>query len=100
MSKLIQNSIKFTKKGFIEFGYYKENNHFHFYVKDSGIGIPEHALESIFNNFIQADMNRTRIHEGIGLGLSIAKALVEKLGGTIWIESIENEYTTFHFTLR
>lgn len=100
LSKLIQNSIKFTTEGSIEFGYFKEDDQFHFYVKDSGKGIPEHALDSIFKSFIQADMNMTRIHEGIGLGLSIAKALVEKLGGKIWIESIENQYSTFHFTLK
>lgn len=99
ISKLIQNSIKFTNHGYIEFGYYKEIDLFHFYVKDSGTGIPEHALDSIFNSFIQADMNMNRMHEGIGLGLSIAKALVEKLGGKIWSESIENKQTTFHFTL-
>lgn len=99
-SKLIQNSIKFTKEGFVEFGYNKEDDHYHFYVKDTGKGIPEHVFDSVFESFIQADMNITRVHEGMGLGLSIAKALIEKLGGNIWIESVENRFSIFHFTLK
>lgn len=100
LTKLIENSIKFTNSGYIEFGYSKEINHYHFYVKDTGTGIPEHALDSIFKSFTQADMNMNRMHEGIGLGLSITKALVEKLGGRIWSDSIENENTIFHFTIK
>jgi CheY-like chemotaxis protein len=87
LNNLINNAIKFTKKGSVEIGYSLHNDILRFYVKDTGIGIPEEKCQSIFERFMQADVSNTRGFEGSGLGLSIAKAYVEMLEGTIWLES-------------
>jgi PAS domain S-box-containing protein len=96
---LLRNAIKFTTKGHIEFGYIMENSTLKFYVKDTGPGIPESHLERIFDRFVQGDIRDTRGYEGSGLGLSIARAYTEQLGGKIWCESQVNEGTTFWFTI-
>ena len=70
-----------------------------FYVKDTGIGIPKDRQEAIFERFIQADIADKMAYQGAGLGLSISKAYVEMLGGTIWVESEEGKGSTFYFTL-
>lgn len=99
LSNLIKNSLKFTFSGSIDFGYQKKGEFLEFYVKDTGIGIPEEKQVSVFERFIQADMSNTRISEGTGLGLSISKAYVEMLGGKIWLESEVGKGTTFYFTI-
>jgi len=99
LSNLVKNSIKYSYQGTIEVGYEKKDNLLEFFVKDSGIGIPAKKLEMIFERFIQADGTNTRAYEGAGLGLSIAKAYVEMLGGRIWVESEEGEGSTFYFTI-
>lgn len=96
---LINNAIKFTNKGSIEIGYYLKDNEVVFYVKDTGIGIPEDRQKVVFDRFVQADLEITRPHEGSGLGLSIAKAYVEALGGSIWLESIPGTGSTFYFSI-
>lgn len=96
---LVKNAIKFTDSGYIRFGYFKEDEFLHFYVKDTGIGISEENLHEIFNRFIQADETISRNYDGAGLGLSISKAFVELLGGKIWVESTINEGSQFHFTI-
>lgn len=68
-------------------------------MKDSGVGIPKKRIEAIFNRFEQADLSISRGHEGSGLGLSIAKAYTELLGGKIWVESEEGKGSTFYFTI-
>lgn len=101
INNLIGNAIKFTDDGHIEVGYEViENDYILFYVEDTGIGIhPEH-LEIIFDRFRQADENFiARNFGGSGLGLSISKALVEKMGGKIWAESSPGSGSTFYFTL-
>ena len=70
-----------------------------FYIKDTGIGIPKHRQEAIFDRFIQADITDTRAFQGSGLGLAISKSYVEMLGGSIWVESREGLGSTFYFTL-
>ena len=70
-----------------------------FYVIDSGRGISADIKEKIFERFHQADISLTRAHEGSGLGLSISKAFIELLGGTIHVESVEGAGSTFTFTL-
>ena len=70
-----------------------------FYVKDSGIGIPLDMQEKIFDRFIQVDNPLTREIEGSGLGLSITKEYVAMLGGTIRVESVDGEGSTFFFNL-
>ncbi|MGM0598121.1 MAG: response regulator [Myxococcota bacterium] len=98
--KLIDNALKFTEKGFVEIGYKaadKEN--IAFYVSDSGIGVPDESKYLIFERFRQADSGMTRKFEGLGLGLSIARGLVERLGGTIEFHSEGNEGSTVLFKL-
>ncbi|MBN2013061.1 PAS domain S-box protein [candidate division KSB1 bacterium] len=69
-----------------------------FFVSDTGMGIPEDKLESIFNSFEQVDGSHTRKHGGTGLGLAITKRLVEMMGGTIRAESMLEMGSTFIFT--
>jgi len=97
--RLIQNAVKFTKQGSVEIGSYAENNEVVFYVKDTGKGIAREHFEDIFKPFYQVDTNLSREHEGSGLGLSIAKAYTELLGGRIWLESEIDVCSKFYFSL-
>ncbi|MDI3526121.1 MAG: hypothetical protein PWR03_304 [Tenuifilum sp.] len=99
MSNLIKNALKFTEEGNISFGYLFKDNLIEFFVKDTGIGIPKDRQEVIFNRFVQADLSDKRAFQGAGLGLSIAKAYVELLGGKIWVESEEGVGSVFKFTI-
>ena len=99
LSNLIKNAIKFTHQGEIEFGYIQEKNMLQFYVKDSGIGIDKKIANSIFERFRRGDNKLSRNYEGAGLGLSISKALVEMMGGSIGIESKHGKGSTFYFTI-
>ena len=106
LTNLVKNAIKYTDSGFIEFGYTlipAQQAHtaamLQFYVKDTGIGIPKNRQEAIFERFIQADITDMQARQGAGLGLSIAKAYVEMIGGKIWVESEAGIGSTFYFTL-
>lgn len=99
LSNLIKNAIKFTLSGKVEFGVLVKESFLVFYVKDTGIGIPPDRQEAVFERFVQADINDSRVFEGTGLGLAISQAYVELLGGNIWLESIENEGSDFYFSL-
>ena len=77
----------------------KTTSQIEFVVKDTGIGIAENKQLSIFERFIQVDDSNTRRFEGSGLGTTIAKAYVEALGGTIWVESDMGKGSLFHFTI-
>ncbi|MGF1584535.1 MAG: ATP-binding protein [Bacteroidales bacterium] len=99
LTNLVRNAIKFTRKGSIEFGFEKKGEYLEFYVKDTGIGIPGHQKEMIFERFRQGSESSSRNYEGSGLGLSICKSYVEMLGGKIWVESEEGLGTTFYFTI-
>lgn len=96
---LVDNAIKFTKKGLIELGIKKAGNFIQFHVKDTGIGIQEKFHQQIFERFRQVETSSTRNFGGNGLGLSISKSLVELLGGSIWMNSAVNEGSTFYFTI-
>jgi signal transduction histidine kinase len=96
---LLDNSLKFTKKGSISFGYRQENGYLRFFVSDTGIGISKSNREDIFNSFNQVESGLTRSYSGIGLGLTIAKSFVEILGGKIWFASEINKGSTFYFTI-
>ena len=99
LTNLLQNALKFTRTGAIDFGYTRQGSTLEFYVTDTGIGIPDQMQEKIFDRFRQVDNTLTRNHEGSGLGLSITKAYVTILGGTITVKSREGTGSTFNFTL-
>ena len=99
LSNLINNSLKFTSAGRIDYGYEIIDNDIQFFVKDTGIGISNEYFDKIFDRFTQVDLKITRGYEGAGLGLAICKGLVELLGGKIWLESEVGIGTTFYFTV-
>jgi len=99
ITNLLKNAIKYTSKGFVEFGCYVREKQLVIYVKDTGYGIPEHRKKAIFNRFEQADITDRMALQGSGLGLSIVKAYVEMLEGSVWLESEAGEGTTFYFEL-
>lgn len=68
-------------------------------VVDKGIGIPPEDLTRIFDHFYQIDHSTKRRYKGNGLGLTIAKRIIERHGGSIWVESEKNKGSTFFFTL-
>ncbi|MCB0804309.1 MAG: response regulator [Bacteroidales bacterium] len=95
LTNLLKNAIKYTHKGFVIIGYRIKNSKPELFVKDSGIGIPESQQEVIFDRFVQADLSLTKPYEGSGLGLSITKAYVQLLGGTIAVTSHEDQGSEF-----
>lgn len=96
---LVKNAIKYTVRGTIEFGYEIKGDYIEFFVKDTGIGISKERQKAIFERFVQADFNDIMARQGAGLGLAIAKAYVELLGGKIWVESEIEKGSTFYFTI-
>lgn len=99
LSNLINNAIKFTKQGYINFGYKQTGNYLEFYVEDTGIGIHPDMHESIFHRFHQAATTNSELYGGTGLGLSISKGYIELLGGKIWLSSQPGKGSVFSFTL-
>lgn len=104
LTNLLSNAIKFTERGEVGLtcNVIQQNSEeikIKFSVSDTGIGIPENKLGSIFENFKQVDSSTTRKYGGTGLGLSICKLLVELQEGNIWVESEEGEGSVFHFEL-
>lgn len=99
LTNLLSNASKFTQTGQIEFGMIHIGEKLEFFVKDTGIGIPESKLDVIFERFRQADDSHTRVFGGTGLGLAITKNLTQLLGGSIWVESVQNKGAVFYFTL-
>jgi PAS domain S-box-containing protein len=99
LTNLVGNALKFTTCGTVEFGCSLKNSKLLFFIKDSGIGIPRHLHDKIFDRFWQVDSNITREYGGTGLGLSISKAYVELMGGKIWLDSEPGKGSTFHFSL-
>ena len=102
-TNLVKNAIKYSHKGQIDFGYslIEKNGKsmLQFFVKDTGIGIPQERQQSVFERFVQADIEDRNAYQGSGLGLSIAKAYVEMLQGKIWVESEEGFGSSFYFTI-
>ncbi|MFW6095345.1 MAG: ATP-binding protein [Bacteroidota bacterium] len=99
LQNLINNAIKFTDKGEIEFGYEQKEQKLKFYVKDTGSGIPKEKQKDIFERFSQEKKNHKQNVDGTGLGLSIAKGLLDLMGGKIWVESEVEKGSTFYFTI-
>lgn len=99
LENLISNSNKFTKDGKIIIGFKEKGMHIEFFVKDTGIGIQESQQKFVFDRFRQVENNQFSNVNGTGLGLAISKAYIEKMGGTIWLESEIKIGTTFYFTI-
>lgn len=101
---LLSNALKFTEEGDITMGVRmldedEEKVHLMFSVEDTGIGIPEDKLQSVFESFTQADSDITRKYGGTGLGLTITKKLIELQGGRIGVESTLGKGSKFMFDL-
>jgi len=103
---LLTNSIKFTQAGEVlihvdaeKTDPYDKVSTLHFAVRDTGIGIPKDKQDKLFESFSQVGTETTRKYGGTGLGLSISKQLTEMMGGTIWVESIVDKGSTFHFSI-
>jgi len=96
---LISNAIKFTSKGEVNITLSEQNGKLVFEVRDTGIGIPQSQIKKLFNRFEQADATTTRKFGGTGLGLPIAKQLVNLMGGEITVTSEEKVGSTFSVVL-
>jgi signal transduction histidine kinase/CheY-like chemotaxis protein len=93
---LTDNAIKYTKSGGVELGVYLHDNDIVFYVQDTGIGIAENQLDIIFQRFEHGEGHKEKAREGSGLGLAVAKAYVQALGGKIWVQSELGVGSTFY----
>lgn len=98
LSNLLDNAMKFTERGEIIYSLEKTKEKLEFFVRDSGTGIKTENQQAVFNQFTKFNY-RNLNPEGTGIGLSIAKRIVEMLKGEIWFESIEGKGTTFYFTI-
>src|SRR5262249_27698658 len=97
---LLANAIKFTPKhGRVIVRVDREPESYIISVEDDGIGIPESELPHIFERFRQVDGSATRRHAGLGIGLALARSLVELHGGKIWAESVAGHGSRFAFSL-
>lgn len=104
LSNLIGNAIKFTRKGMIHISVQSMENRtnrdrLRFSVRDSGIGISEEKFKMLFERFSQLDSSTSKQYGGTGLGLAISKKLIEMMEGSIWVESVEGEGSTFFFEI-
>jgi two-component system sensor histidine kinase/response regulator len=102
LTNLVGNAVKFTPRGEVVLDVHSAGDGFgraklQFSVVDTGIGIPQEKLESIFKAFEQADASMTRRYGGTGLGLAISSRLIELMEGKIWVESRPGHGSTFHF---
>jgi len=105
LTNLISNAVKFTDKGFVKLSVSIEERDadsifLRFLVRDTGIGLTPSQIEGLFLEFTQADGSTTRKYGGTGLGLAIARRIVERMQGTIWVESVPDEGSSFMFTAR
>ena len=94
-SNLISNAIKYTEKGAITFGYKLKGDMMEGYVRDSESGIPAEKLNNVFGRFEKLDL----LKQGFGLGLSICKSILDKMGGEIWVESELGVGSCFYFLI-
>lgn len=100
LANLLDNALKYSPDGSrCELGARHEGDSLVFWVSDHGIGIPQQELRRIFDRFYQVDSSSTRRFGGVGLGLSLVKDLVARLGGTVSVTSEQNKGSRFEVTL-
>jgi signal transduction histidine kinase len=99
LSNLVSNAIKYTFTGFVEFGFDVKDQSIEFYVKDTGIGIPEEEHLRIFQSFFRGELALSNAIRGNGLGLNIARELVELLDGKIAVDSTPDVGSRFYFSI-
>ncbi len=101
VNNILGNAIKFTKQGFIEveLKVLQDKELVICKIKDSGVGISSKYLDHLFQPFSQEDLNIGRHYEGNGLGLALTKRYIEKMGGSLLVDSIKGVGSTFSFTL-
>lgn len=100
LSNLVKNALQFTEPGGrVQIGIEENSGYVKVAVRDNGIGIPARDLPKVFDRFFQVEEHLTRRHGGMGLGLSVAKSMIELHGGRIWAESEEGKGSTFTFLL-
>lgn len=102
-SNLIDNAVKFTDAGEVEFGYEwidsGEQPMVRCYVSDTGIGINRKQQKLIFQRFTKVEYEREKLYRGAGLGLTISKIIVEMMNGEVYLKSLPHEGSVFYFTL-
>jgi len=100
INNLLTNAIKFTDaRGRIMVSAERKNGEMQVHVADTGAGIPARDVDRIFDRFFQVEPHLTRTHGGLGLGLAIAKGMIELHGGRIWVESVEGMGSRFSFSV-
>lgn len=101
VTSILSNAIKFTKQGFVEveLKVLQDKELVICKIRDSGVGISSEYLDHLFQPFSQEDLNIGRHYEGNGLGLALAKRYIEKMGGSLLVDSIKGVGSTFSFTL-
>jgi signal transduction histidine kinase len=96
---IIDNAVKFSSNGSeILIRAFEDNENIHVVVADSGIGIPKHEIDNIFERFYQIDASKSRKYGGSGMGLYVSKTITDIHNGDIWVESNEGSGTTVHVT--
>ena len=96
---LLDNAVKFTKVGQIQFGFAVEGKFIKFFVKDTGIGIKEEDKKSLFSRFNKFEYSKERVYVGTGIGLYLVKLIAEMFGGNVTAESTFGEGSTFIFEI-
>jgi signal transduction histidine kinase len=100
LSNLLHNAIKFTEYGHVSFGFrFIDPGYIEFFVEDTGIGIPDDEMSSVFERFWHGDNNLNLKYGGTGLGLTISKHLVERMGGVMEVSSQQGSGSRFSFIL-
>ena len=99
LNNLLHNAVKFTARGEVTLTVRREGDILRFEVRDTGPGIIPEKQATIFERFVQGETFLTRQYAGTGLGLALARELVELMGGIIGVESMSGQGATFHFML-
>ena len=100
LSNLVKNALQFTESGgHVTVNVQEDSGYFKVTVRDDGIGIPARDLPRVFERFFQVETHLTRRYGGMGLGLAVAKAMIDLHGGRIWAESEDSKGSTFTFLL-